>query len=152
MIMGISYPKAVGTFNLALSYLDAADHLEQSLRKPSPSIHLAFEHPVRFLYAHTWELALKACLLRQGISQQDLKGQFGHKLTKIWDAIDRPRFPELRLDDRLRIIPEQLDRYHPSREYAYLVTGHKVDFTLSYVRTVSQRFRVPRATILDYFS
>lgn len=139
-----------GLFNLALSYLDAADELTRRLVDRHNPLKLSFESPVRHLYAHTWELALKACLFRQGLTPVQLK-RIGHNLTKAWDLVDHRRFAALRLTPRVRIMPEVLDQFHPTRIYAYPVSGYRQEFTLVYIRDASQRFRLTRTEIIDLF-
>lgn len=142
----------LGYFNMALSYLDAADELTRRLVDKSDPFRLAFESPIRHLYAHAWELALKACLIRQGMKPDDVKKTFGHKLVPAWEAVDRKRFATLDLHDGTRIVPEVLDQFHPTKLYAYPVTGFRREFSLTYIRGASQRFRIDRPTILELFS
>lgn len=141
----------LGFFNLALSYLDAADHLAASHLDPQSGFRLPFEHPLRHLYSHAWELALKACLFQQGWTPSEMRKCFGHHLSAIWDKVDRDAFVELKLTDQTRIVPEVLDQFHPTKQYAYPETGSRREFSIVYVRSASQRFRLPRVVIRRLF-
>ena len=141
----------IGYFTMALAYLDAADELTRRQVDRDDPFRLAFESPIRHLYAHTWELALKSCLFRQGMKPAEMKTKVSHNLTKAWDRVDRTRFAPLRLADHVRIMPEALDRYHPTKLYAYPVTGFRREFSLGYIRDAAQRFRISTGLILDLF-
>lgn len=141
----------IGFFLLAESYLDAADALFVAMNTGEARLKLAFEHPVRHLYAHAWELALKACLARQGMKASEMKKKLGHRLTAAWDRVDKAHFAALDLNPRTRIVPEVLDQFHPTKFYAYPVTGLRREFSLSYLRAATQRFRLPRAEIQRLF-
>lgn len=137
---------------VGLSYLDAADHLTASLQGPPYSFRLAFDEPVRHLYAHALEMFQKACLFQQGMTPTEMKQRFGHWLVKAWDQIDRPRFAELQLDDESRAYAEWLDVYHPTKEYAYPYTGYKSELSLEQLRDGLKRFRIPRDVQFRLFS
>jgi hypothetical protein len=136
----------LGWFNVSLSYLDAADTLACS------DIKLGFDAPIRALYAQTWELALKACLLRQGRTIKDVRSRdFGHDIVKIFDAVDRIRFGPLNLSDNSRMLVEHMAQYHLLREYNYPLTGPQRHVSLTYLRRNSERFRVSRGQIMSMF-
>lgn len=139
-------------YNVGLSYLDAADHLTTSLQGPPYRFRLPFDVPVRHLYAHALEMFQKACLFEQGVSPQEMKTRFSHRLVEAWDAIDGGRFRELRLDDESRAIAEWLDNFHPTKEYAYPYTGYKRELSLEQLRDGLSRFRISRAVIHRLFS
>jgi hypothetical protein len=136
---------ALGWFNFALSYCQAADLLVDQKRK------LPFDDPVRALYAQAWELALKACLLRQGVSRRALRIQYGHDLLKIWHGVNRSRFPSLKLTDRLALLLAHLQPFHELRLYSYPSGGLRTEFTLQYLRAQSERLHVARDQIIDIF-
>jgi hypothetical protein len=135
----------LGWHLVGLANLDAAEKLME------PSVKLAFEDPIRSLFAHAWELNLKACLRRQGLSAEEVRKQFGHDLTKLWDAIDRSLFPRLQLRDDLRPFVEHIGFYHRNRLCAYPIRGYRNQHTLTYVRSASARFRIPRADAVESF-
>jgi hypothetical protein len=71
----------IGFFQRAKEFRDAYSNLPVG---PPP------EWPKYVLFYHAIELALKAYLLRQGISEQCLKDDFGHNLKKLVDeAVNR---------------------------------------------------------------
>ena len=82
--------------------LDAAEELVASRVK------LRFEDPVRSLFAHAWELNLKACLRRQGMTAEEVRKKFGHDLLALWNAVERSRFPQLQLRNELKGFIERL--------------------------------------------
>lgn len=132
---------------VGLSNLDAAEELVAA------GVKLRFEDPIRSLFAHAWELNLKACLRRQGREAEELRKQYGHDLLMLWDAIERDRFPLLRLRDELRGFVEHLAFYHRNRLYAYSIRGFRNEHTLTYVRATSARFRLsPKAAIETFGS
>lgn len=142
----------MGFFNLGISYLEAADALAERHLDKLDRFKLTFDSPIRHLYAHAWELVLKACLFRQGMKPSEMKRTIGHSLTKAWDAIERPRFAPLNLNAKTRIVPEILDQFHMSpRMYAYPITGIRREFTIPYVRDASQRFKISRAVTIELF-
>jgi hypothetical protein len=134
----------IGFYNMGLSYLDAADHLTNRQLDATDGFHLPFEGPIRHLYSHSWELFLKACLFEQGELPSDLKYEPGHRLVNAWDQVDKDRFAVFKLSPRTRDFLARLDAYHPTKFYAYPITGFRQDFSLTYIRAASQRFRLTR--------
>lgn len=130
----------VGTANL-----DAAEYLV------ADGVNLAFDDPIRALFAHAWELNLKACLRKQGMSAESVRKEFGHDLIKIWDAVDRSRFPLLSLRDELRPYIEHTAFYHRNRLYAYPTRGFRNEHSLAYVRATSSRLRLTRKGSVEMF-
>jgi hypothetical protein len=110
---------------VGVANLDAAEELVAARVK------LRFEDPIRSLFAHAWELNLKACLRRQDLTAEDVRKQFGHDLLRLWDAIDRSRFPLLQLRDELRGFVEHLAFYHLNRLYAYPIRGVRNEHSLA---------------------
>ena len=141
----------VGFYILGLAYLDAADELAGRYLDPGDPFRLSSESPIRHLYAHAWELFLKACVFKQGCRPSEFKRTIGHSLTMAWDVVEKASFQMLDLHPDTRVLVEGLDQFHPTRMYAYPVTGLRREFTLPYVRDVSKRFRIPRAEILRLF-
>jgi len=141
----------VGFYNLGLDYLAAADAIAGKHLDREDPFKLAFESPIRHLYAHAWELFLKACIFQQGMRPSQIKRTIGHSLTKAWEAVDKERFEVLDLHPGTRLLMEGLDQFHPSRMDAYPVTGYRRQFTLTYLRAASQRFRISRAEIARLF-
>lgn len=132
----------LGWHLVGIANLDAAEELVAS------KVKLRFEDPVRSLFAHAWELNLKACLRRQGASAETVRIKYGHDLLQLWDAIDRSQFPLLNLRDELRPFVEHVAFYHRNRLYAYPIRGFRNEHSLQYVRATSSRFRLaPRAAI-----
>ena len=142
----------IGFFNLGVSYLDAADALTRKQFDKADTFQLFFDSPIRHLYAHAWELFLKACIFRQGMKPSEMKRKIGHSLTKAWDEVDKSRFALLDLHPQTRTVPEVLDQFHmPPRMYAYPITGSRREFTITFVRAASQRFRISRRQTLELF-
>lgn len=141
----------IGFYNLGLSYLQAADEVVRSHLDDESLFALSFEHPIRHLYAHGWELCLKACLYQQGNRPSEIKTWIGHRLTMAWDAVDKERFAELRLTPDTRHFVELLDDFHPTKFYAYPITGVRREHTLTYVRAASKRFYLARPAISKLF-
>ena len=136
---------AMGWYNLALANLEAADYLAVSNTK------LLFDEPIRSLYAHAWELALKACLRKQGYTPSQIRKKFGHRLDEIWQAVDRERYSQLQLRDELSGFINHLTFYNANRLYAYPLTGMRRELELSFLRATSSRLRVPRALAIELF-
>ena len=136
---------ALGWYNLALANLAAADQLTVL------NVRLLFEEPIRALYAHAWEMALKACLRKQGYTPSQIRKEFGHRLDKIWAKVDRERFDRLQLRDELIGFINHLTFYHANRLYAYPLSGLRRELDLDYLRATSSRLRVSRACAIDLF-
>jgi hypothetical protein len=143
----------VGFYNLALSYLEAADVLTSRIEAPAKQerLQLIFDSPVRHLYAQTWELALKACLFAQEIRLHKLKNDFGHKVLRAWKHVDKERFARLNLMPETEQIADHLGFYHSGKMFAYPMTGIREYLPLSYIKAESQRFRMERLEIIDLF-
>ena len=137
--------EAIGWYNLAIANLNAADQLTAMNAKSS------FDEPIRSLYAHAWELALKACLRKQGYTPSQIRKSFGHRLDKIWVAVDRERFDQLQLRDELISFINHLTFYNANRLYAYPLTGMRRELELSFVRATSSRLRISRASAVAIF-
>ena len=107
----------VGFYNLALSYLEAADVMTDLIHAPAKEDQpkLIFDSPVRHLYAQTWELALKACLFAQGIRPIKLKKDFGHKVLRAWKYVDKKRFAQLNLTPETELVADHLGLYHSEK-------------------------------------
>lgn len=142
----------VGFYILGLAYLNAADELTSRFLDASDPFKLTSESPIRHLYAHAWELFLKACVFKQGARPSEFKKALGHSLTSAWDAVDKLRFSRLDLHTDTRLLMEGLDQFHPTRMYAYPVTGFRREFSLPYVRDATQRFRIPRPEVVRLFT
>jgi hypothetical protein len=135
----------IGWHLVGKANLDAAEELVAS------GVKLRFEDPIRSLFAHAWELNLKACLRRQGMSAEEVRKQFGHVLLGLWDAIDRSQFPLLQLRDELRGFVEHIAFYHRNRLYAYPIRGFRNEHTLTYVRATSARLRLSNSAAITTF-
>lgn len=143
----------VGFFNMALSYLEAADVLTARIHAPDKEDrpNLVFDSPVRHLYAQTWELALKACLFAQGIRPAKLKKDYGHNVQRAWKRVDKQRFVRLSLAPETEAIADHLGFYHSEKMFSYPVTGIREYLPLNYLKAESQRFRIGRLEIIDLF-
>lgn len=141
----------IGFYNLALSYLEAADTLTNLITDPGIETRpvLIFDAPVRHLYAQTWELSLKACLFAQGIRPTKLKKDFGHNILRAWKRVDKVRFTKLNLTAETEGIADHLGLYHSERQFAYPITGVRQYLPLSYFREQSQRFRLSRMEVIE---
>lgn len=144
----------VGFFNLALSYLDAANELTNRIQAPTDGehLHLTFDSPVRHLYAHSWELALKACLFAQGVRPSRLKKDFGHNVLRAWRAVDKARFSQLDLSSETEAVAAHLSYYHSGKLFAYPLTGLREYLPLGFLGNQSERFRIGRMEIIDLFT
>lgn len=135
----------LGWHLLGKANLEAAEHLVAS------GVRLRFEDPIRSLFAHAWELNLKACIRRQGLTAEAVRIEFGHDLLRLWDAIDRARFPLLQLRSELRGFVEHVAFYHRNRLYAYPIRGFRNEHSLTYVRATSSRFHLSPKAALETF-
>lgn len=144
---------AVGFFNLALSYLDAADELTDRIQAEprEERLHLLFDSPVRHLYGQTWELALKACLFAQGVRPIKLKNDYGHNVLKAWKRVEKDRFARLDLNPATQQIADHLGFYHSGKMFAYPTTGMREYLPLIFLKAQSQRFRIARLEIIGLF-
>jgi hypothetical protein len=69
-----------------LDFLQGAELYYQAYRQVVPAWFPLHDSPRDYLLCHCLELALKAYLLAKGVSEEDLKRHFGHKLAKLLDA------------------------------------------------------------------
>lgn len=144
----------VGFYNLALSYLEAADELTTRIHNPTEKerLRLIFDSPVRHLYAQAWELALKACLFAQGTRPRKLKNDFGHRIDKAWKHVDKKHFSVLDLTESTQGIADHLSLYHTDRMFAYPLVGVREYVPLNHIKAESQRFRIPRMDVIRLFT
>lgn len=144
----------VGFFTLALSYLDAANELTSRIHAPADAghLHLTFDSPVRHLYAHSWELALKACLFAQGVRPSKLKKDYGHNVLRAWKAVDKARFGRLDLSSETEAVAAHLSYYHSEKLFAYPLTGLREYLPLRFLEAQSERFRIGRMEIIGLFT
>ena len=143
----------IGFYNLALSYLEAADDLTSRIHQTAEEerLQLIFDSPIRHLYAQTWELALKACLFAQGVRPQKLKKNFGHRLQKAWRYVDKERFARLNLVPETEEIAEHLGLHHSEKMFAYPIVGARLYLPLNHIKAKSQRFRIDQREIIALF-
>ncbi len=127
------------------AYLDAAEELVAS------RIELDFEEPIRALFAHAWEMNLKACLRCQGMTVIVVRRKFGHDLMALWNATDRAKFPLLDLRDELGSFINRLSVSHSKRLYSYPRQEFKNEHGLSYLRAASSRLRLTRSEAVKTF-
>lgn len=139
----------VGFYNLALSHLDAADDLTNRIL--AGELKLMFDSPVRHFYAHAWELALKAGLFTQGVRPHKLRKDFGHDVLRAWKHVDKERFACLTLTPKTEEIASHLGFYHAEKMFAYPIAGVREYLPLNFLKTESQRFRIPRDAIIPLF-
>ncbi|MBM3732420.1 MAG: hypothetical protein FJW24_02960 [Acidimicrobiia bacterium] len=87
-------------------------------------IHLS--QPIYYLLGHSIEVALKAFLLHSGESLEDLKGKYGHDLSKAaYNVISRRSNPvSMIVENNLSII-KLLNPYYSAKEFEYRITGFK---------------------------
>lgn len=81
----------MGLFNFAHSYWRSAVALQEAHVKATHP-----DDPICFLYMHAVELYLKAFLRAQGVSVQDLRDKYGHRLRRLAEAA---RSDGLQFDD-----------------------------------------------------
>jgi len=125
----------LGYYNVGQSYLDAAELVRER--------RLPFEGPARAMYAHAWELTLKACLRVQGQSVSHIHNVIRHDLVKAYDAIDLDRFSDLKLIVA-RFLVEQLNDFHLERINFYPKAGSFNVLNLDDVGDWSRRLRLER--------
>lgn len=141
-----------GFFILGQSYLQSANLLAAALEDPAAKFEPQYKHPIRHLYAHGWELCLKACLFEQGQKPSQFKGSVVHSLTKAWERIERDQFEPLNLTDDLARLLEVMEEYHPAKLYAYPESGGQVMPSFRYLREASERLLLPVAEVAPLFS
>ncbi len=138
--------------NVGLSYLEGAEDLASRHLDPRIRFKLSHDLPIFHLYAHGWELVLKACLREQGMSAAELRSKIRHNLTKAWDSVDKERFAALRLTPETRAVIQVLDWYHPTKLFAYPYTGNRREIELDELTAVSRRLHLSRPDRLRLFS
>ena len=136
-----------GLYVHALGFLDAAEVVRQEQGRTRSA---TLEFPIRSLYSHAWEGVLKACLLKQGWSVQDLKRRIGHDLERAFVEVDKNTFAVLRLEAAEQIMPV-MNLYHRSRFYFYPGTGLFPMLLLDDVSKMSERLRLDRPTAASVF-
>jgi hypothetical protein len=107
----------IGLFNFAHSYWRSAVALQGiKVRATSP------DQPVSFLYIHALELYLKAFLLVNGVSLQDLRSRkYGHKICCLSEKARTLGFEFDELDTEILSIIACIDII----EFRYIVAGYK---------------------------
>ena len=108
--------RGVGTWNLANEFVEAGDKLQGLLSTLG-------SFPLYLLYGHGIELALKAFLISQGVTDNALRGM-GHDLTKTLTAARAHDSFEPLSDHDIQII-ELLNPYYKGKEFEYLMPGVK---------------------------
>lgn len=108
----------VGLFHYAVSYAKSAvklSELEVDVTHP--------DAPIRFLFSHAVELYLKSYLLTQGKTVDQLRNEYGHKISKLLDgAVEHGlEMHRLQLDQAALLDDAIQDRY--------LVTGFRTVLT-----------------------
>jgi hypothetical protein len=118
MTEGTVLPKerAVGTWNLADEFAQAGDKLK-------PLVGTLERFPLYLLYGHGIELALKAFLISQGVTEKKLR-DIGHDLTKALHAAQAHDSFESPPEYDLQVI-DLLNPYYKGKEFEYLVPGAK---------------------------
>jgi hypothetical protein len=132
----------LGYYNTSISFLDAGDLVSERS--------VSFDAPARALYAHAWELTLKACLRVQGQSIEEIRRKIGHDLVKAYDDVDVERFTELNLWEA-RFLMEQLNDFHLERLNFYPKAGAFNVLHLADVRDWSRRLRLDRPVAIRLF-
>ena len=154
--VGATYKKVsspIGMYNFGLSYLHCADRLVMASDRKTPDrLILAFDHPVRHLYAHTLELFLMACLLKQGKSANYVRNKIGHDLKKAYCALDPAWNTIFDTDLQFRGMVEIIGNMHIERLYSYLETGTFLDIDRAYLYRLFRRFDLSRETIFKLFA
>lgn len=69
------------------AFLDAAKASHDVMREPNYYGEICI--PITFLYFRAMELALKACLPLEKLSDQDVRNKYGHKLSLLIDELER---------------------------------------------------------------
>lgn len=154
--VGASYKKEstpIGMYNFGLAYLHCADRLIiDSDRKNSDRLHISFDHPIRHLYAHALEIFLKACLVKQGKSQNYVRNKIRHNLKKAYDSLDPIWHVTFDQDLQFRSMVEIIGNMHSERLYSYLENGSFLEIERSYLYRLFRRFDLSRADILRLFA
>lgn len=113
---------ATGLWTYAESYLDAADFVAKGCE--ANDCELRHKAPIRFLYAHAIELALKAFLRSTGVTPKQLKNRYGHRLVSLMDACEAKGLREAGHSVELdRAVVEWLDQER--MDFRYISTGEK---------------------------
>lgn len=111
--------RAIGTFNYGHSFWGAARALHSKEWETSET-HPA--SPMEFLYWHAIELFLKAFLQADGLSEDDLRFKFGHKVLDLAQECVRRGLPlSPHALDVISYMPTQADMI----ELRYLQVGSK---------------------------
>jgi hypothetical protein len=77
---------------LHFDFFDRANQFRRAYRV-LPNIGQPPEWPKYLLFYHAMELALKAYLIQQGVSEQVLKDEFGHDIKKLVDEAVKRGLP-----------------------------------------------------------
>jgi hypothetical protein len=108
----------IGLLRFSKEFFEAASQLRGAEETLSPT-------PVYYLYAHSIELAMKAYLVTEGYSEQQLH-KIGHDLKKTWDKskalnISNHLNNPMEIEKTIGIISP----YYNAKELEYIVEGYK---------------------------
>lgn len=111
----------IGLNNYAKEFLDTAIYLAKNPK-------YSFKSPTYYLASHAIELSLKAYLMANDISLQQLKSEYGHDLAKLYEK--SKEFGFNRQMEQLGSDPESfahvidlINPYYCSKEFEYIKTG-----------------------------
>jgi len=85
--MNLKPPTSDGFQILATGYRDAGDAALDKIRQDDYSGFAAL--PCVFLYFRSIELALKAMLMKHGVSIEDIKNKLGHRIDKLVGGVEQ---------------------------------------------------------------
>lgn len=84
-----------------------------------------WSQPTYYLLGHAIELALKAMLLADGVSLDDLKNKYGHNLMRCARSVMERGEPFAGIIQGKLDEIELLNVYYQAKEFEYWVTGFK---------------------------
>ncbi len=106
---------------MAVSHEESALHLQAKINQPGYYSYVPL-HSVLFLFYRSIELALKAYLLSNGMTAEELRDtkRFGHKIANLYDvARNRNISSMLTLTKEEEEILTSMSRHYSSKSYEY---------------------------------
>ncbi len=128
----------VGSYNLGEDFFRAALHLAAA--QDNNQLELTFDHTVSYhLHSHSIELVLKAFLRVIGVSNNDLKGRYGHNMKAMLDDTLLGGLMLGRDEERVCVVVKLLNAHGRAQTFRYFEAGYYQLPSLADVRAANER-------------
>ena len=131
--------KPTGMARYAKEFREAADAADKVLGH-KPGFEIMAPIPVLYLIGHSMELSLKAYLLHQGVTLNELRKTYGHNLRKCMKkSKELGILSILKIDEHEESAFAVLDELYSTKQLEYIVTGAKTFPIYGYLHTLSTK-------------